>query len=223
MNKKSCILLAGMIQVFGVFAVDLLDLRNSWKPYKFEEILDLSSKGLHKIKLENQKNLKHLNLSHNHIEILKSKQFQETPCLEILDLSYNKIHLINGRNFEGLKSIRFLDLSRNRIKHLPAFVFDPFERNWIINLQYNRIIGFPRTVFKKFGVGSEVLLAGNRCVNQDFNEDFFRSSLNHFKDFDDAVRVCHLNYLTVSLSVWFVWNFPTPYPHPWWTCYRSKI
>ena len=55
-------------------------------------------------------------LSFNHIQIVKCRAFSHLSlCLE-LDLRENIIHEIEPEAFDGLKSLKILDLSNNRLK-----------------------------------------------------------------------------------------------------------
>jgi Leucine-rich repeat (LRR) protein len=185
-----------IVQVFGV------NFSSSYRLSKDcinVEVVNLSQRGISTIELRNWPNLRFLNLSGNTLEVLQEKQFWGMPKLERLDLSYNKIELIHPRAFDGLKHIEYLNLSRNGIIHLPGFLFESFEKRFSIDLQYNRIIGFPRSLFRKFGEESELLLAGNKCVNKNFNQNFFRISKNSFKDLDDAIKICHKNFVKYFL------------------------
>lgn len=80
------------------------------------EILKLSQNrldntNLAKVKFANCINLKHLNLSYNHLKIVDNNLFSALKKLEIIDLSYNGLIVIEAYSFESMLALKSLYLN----------------------------------------------------------------------------------------------------------------
>lgn len=91
-------------------------------------------------------NLKVLDLSNNHISIIKENNFANIQALEQLDLSYNQISEVQLNAFSSLKFLNSLDLSHNQLVLVPANTFLPLPTLRTLNLSGNE--GFGRIMGK---------------------------------------------------------------------------
>jgi Leucine-rich repeat (LRR) protein len=109
------------------------------------EYLDLSQNRLISIKNEsflNINKLKHLNLSHNKLDLESEfnniSYFHGLSLLEILDLSFNEIkYLDSNLTFQYLNSLKYLNLSNNKLK--TAFIFGYLSLLINLNLASNNL------------------------------------------------------------------------------------
>ena len=73
--------------------------------------------------------VKHLDLSSNHIRLIKLTDFKTLPNLEIIDLSRNWIQYIEDA-FRDLTQLQKLDLSTNQLNaNLKQSVFDGLTKS----------------------------------------------------------------------------------------------
>jgi Leucine-rich repeat (LRR) protein len=92
-------------------------------------------------------NLRSLDVSHNRISSLGSKNFELQEKLVSLNVSENQIANLSKFTFSGLKSLRVLDLSGNLIESLEGGVWEDSPNLWEMHLRSNKIIAIGEGVF----------------------------------------------------------------------------
>uniref|UniRef100_A0A8C8YD02 Leucine-rich repeat-containing G-protein coupled receptor 4 n=1 Tax=Panthera leo TaxID=9689 RepID=A0A8C8YD02_PANLE len=90
---------------------------------------------------QEQKMLRTLDLSYNHIKDLPS--FNGCHALEEISLQRNQIHQIKEGTFQGLISLRILDLSRNLIHEIHSRAFAKLGSITNLDVSFNELTSFP--------------------------------------------------------------------------------
>lgn len=85
--------------------------------------------------------LRELDMSNNHITIVKQSNFADVRSLERLDLSYNRIAEVETNAFATLKMLHHLDLSNNLLHIVPAHTFEPLITLHTLKLSGNEGFG----------------------------------------------------------------------------------
>ncbi|XP_037949809.1 leucine-rich repeat neuronal protein 2 [Teleopsis dalmanni] len=106
----------------------------------YANTLDMSWNSLDKLPQFACDSLKQLNLIHNNISVVVSKNFIKLPKLRQLYLSWNSIQVIEPNAFEGLGSLQILDLSHNNLHALSSQMFLPMLLLENLNLSWNRLL-----------------------------------------------------------------------------------
>ncbi|XP_052563300.1 nyctalopin-like [Culex pipiens pallens] len=110
------------------------------------EVLDISHNRLDTLGSKNfeaQEKLRTLNLSDNALTSLLKDSFKGLRRLEILRLSDNRIEKIHPTAFHGLANLLDLDLSNNVIVSLEEGVFKPLQTLERLSLENNQILEIP--------------------------------------------------------------------------------
>lgn len=97
------------------------------------------------------RNLKHIDFSHNLIAGIANGTFSKLSSLMFLGLGYNLVEILEDTMFYGLESLHILNLSENLIKHFEQHVFNDLIRLMWLDLRKNRIQVLPREVFNRLG------------------------------------------------------------------------
>ena len=104
--------------------------------------LDLSNNNLEEIpsRVNELTSLKALNLSHNRISILRTRQFDGLVDLISLDLSWfyrNQFTEIKDGDLDNLPSLKIINIDHNRIKRVRNLVFTALVSIETISLSFN--------------------------------------------------------------------------------------
>ncbi|CAH8561302.1 unnamed protein product [Schistosoma intercalatum] len=91
------------------------------------------------------KNVKHLRLDYNRLEIFEAVQLSENTQLTTLNLCNNNIITLDFTGIETLKHLVELDLSYNQIGHLPDSIGELVSLE-ILDLTSNRLEGLPNRI-----------------------------------------------------------------------------
>ncbi|KAM6967646.1 leucine-rich repeat and immunoglobulin-like domain-containing nogo receptor-interacting protein 4b [Aplochiton taeniatus] len=92
---------------------------------------------------------KRLNLSHNKLKTLGSRQFFGLTQLQELDLSDNVISMIEVDAFQGLHNLVALCIRNNQLKIIPVGFFSGLASLRILNLSKNEILVFLDSTFSE--------------------------------------------------------------------------
>lgn len=81
-------------------------------------VVDLSSQNLSSVPGDLPQTVTYLDLSCNHIQQLRNRDFQNTPLLKFLNVSWNGLEEIDPETFLNTPLLEYLDLSNNQLKNL---------------------------------------------------------------------------------------------------------
>ncbi|XP_026471039.1 leucine-rich repeat and immunoglobulin-like domain-containing nogo receptor-interacting protein 3 [Ctenocephalides felis] len=109
--------------------------------------------------------LETLDISHNSISVLGSKNFEAQTLLLTLNLSYNAIEHLAKDVFRGLTSLRRLDLSENRLKSAHAAAFHDLRSLRELNLADNHLAKFEAESFIALVNLQELILDNNQFLD----------------------------------------------------------
>ncbi|KAK3852756.1 hypothetical protein Pcinc_040668 [Petrolisthes cinctipes] len=98
--------------------------------------------------LEFFKQLVELDLSHNLLTSLGTRNLNEQHQLQELRLAYNNLTHLEPGALRGLHSLNILDLSHNGLKDLPAGVLDDAPRLGVLLLAHNSLHQLPQHTFR---------------------------------------------------------------------------
>ncbi|XP_055538385.1 nyctalopin-like [Wyeomyia smithii] len=110
------------------------------------EVLDISHNRLDTLGSKNfeaQEKLRSLNLSDNLLVSLLKDSFRGMKRLEILLLNDNRIEKVHPTAFQGLNSLRILDLSNNQLVSFEEDVLRPLGSLERLNLKNNQLLEVP--------------------------------------------------------------------------------
>ncbi|XP_053686127.1 nyctalopin-like [Sabethes cyaneus] len=114
--------------------------------YNQLEVLDISHNRLDTLGSKNfeaQEKLRTLNLSDNVLVSLLKDSFRGLQRLDILLLNDNRIEKIHPTAFQGLNSLRILDLSNNQLVSFEEVVLMPLGTLERLNLRNNQLLEVP--------------------------------------------------------------------------------
>ncbi|GAB6024503.1 defense response [Chamberlinius hualienensis] len=111
-------------------------------------------------------NLKHLDLSFNHIGKLPADMFNSSKALRKLILSNNNISVLPANLFNGLIKLECLYLENNRLTTLTENVFNDLNKLQVLDLSNNQISQIPIGIFIYLLNLKKLLLSDNniRCI-----------------------------------------------------------
>lgn len=118
-------------------------------------------RGLVRSNFEGLMSLQHLDLQHNKIESIESKNLHDLKSLKYLKLSFNKINHISNDSFESLVKLEELHLQNNQIQFI-SFHIDPFFKLKIFDASENKLVSFPNYFFKNNKKLTNILLKNNQ-------------------------------------------------------------
>lgn len=115
--------------------------------------IDLSFNRLTKIprdlfQSQTHKHLLEIDISHNLIEKLYSKTFNNLETLQSIDLSCNKVKCIEHSSFYNLPHLTDLDLSYNQLKSLAENIFEHLPNLQRVDMSFNNLVTFSLKSFK---------------------------------------------------------------------------
>ncbi|XP_075167289.1 uncharacterized protein LOC142239391 [Haematobia irritans] len=100
--------------------------------------LDLTWNTLERVPALASDTLRLLNLMHNNISMILSKNFINIGNLQELYLSWNSIQSIEANAFDGLGYLQVLDLSHNNLHQLAFQIFAPLKTLESLSMSWNR-------------------------------------------------------------------------------------
>lgn len=106
----------------------------------------------------------HINLTHNSISNLLYT-FQFYTQLTVLDISHNKIQDLGSKNFENNVDMTHLNLSHNFLKRLDVNTFVGLKKLVDLDLSNNQILNINIESFKDLSVLERLDLSGNKLVS----------------------------------------------------------
>lgn len=163
-------------------------------------LLDISRNSLREIPafVFSRLNVTGLILSHNEIQEIDSRSFNNMPNLEYLDLSHNNIETVQNYWFEGCPELVELNLAFNKITQITGFTFQHLKKEgneYYYNSRYpsiilsnNKISTLHDGAFSGLEEIWEIRLDNNSLRN--INSDAF----------EDVYKVHHLNVSYNKLS-----------------------
>jgi Leucine-rich repeat (LRR) protein len=151
-----------------------INFKNTFLPNL--EYLDLSQNCLISIKNDsffNMNQLKHLNLSHNKLDLESEfnniSYFHGLSLLEKLDLSFNGIkYLDSNLTFQYLTSLTYLNLSNNKLKSINSFVFAFLIKLGEFNSASNNLTFLNGRCFFNLRNLKKLILKNNQINSTDF-------------------------------------------------------
>lgn len=184
-----------------IFGTEMEEVRSSIKYFKiigckksileenilsyFNGVLELgmSSLGLTTLipeKITTPKLLK-LNISHNSLNKVETKIFNQTPNLSEIDYSYNKISEL--RSFAGAQNLEIMNFSHNHIFYLHAGAFMKLTKLRSLDLSFNKIGTIEKNMFIE-----------NRKL------EILRLEMNQVYRFDGNIFTPLMNSASLSIS-----------------------
>ncbi|MBI2519232.1 MAG: leucine-rich repeat protein [Bdellovibrio sp.] len=107
--------------------------------------LDLSSKGIKKLRSGDFKglsNLETLTLENNKLKKLPEGVFGGLSKLYFLSIGHNKIRSLDEKTFSGLNQLNTLFLAEMKLKKIPTRLFSALNHLENLNLRFNRLSKF---------------------------------------------------------------------------------
>uniref|UniRef100_A0A1I8NSV4 LRRCT domain-containing protein n=1 Tax=Stomoxys calcitrans TaxID=35570 RepID=A0A1I8NSV4_STOCA len=104
----------------------------------YADRVDLTWNSLRRVPMLSSDTLRLLNLMHNNISSLSSRNFINVGNLQELYLGWNSIQSIEANAFEGLGYLLVLDLSHNNLHQLSFQIFSPLKTLESLSLSWNR-------------------------------------------------------------------------------------
>ncbi|CAK6956597.1 toll-like receptor 1 [Scomber scombrus] len=111
-------------------------------------ITDRSSKNLSSVPTDLPHRVESLDLSCNHIQQLKRRDFNNTPFLTFLNISWNSLEEIDPETFLNTPQLEGLDLSHNRLINLSSQLY-------LLHTGNLRVLNLTRNKFLTMTLGSE--------------------------------------------------------------------
>lgn len=101
--------------------------------------IDLSSRNLSSVPGDLPKEAEFIDLSRNHIQLLRRGDFRNTPILRFLNISWNCLEGIHPETFLSTPMLEDLDLSHNHLKNLMDQPYLQHAGNLVVlNLAHNK-------------------------------------------------------------------------------------
>ncbi|XP_049541613.1 nyctalopin-like [Anopheles darlingi] len=121
--------------------------------------------------------LESLDLSHNRIDTLGSKNFEAQEKLRTLNVSHNVLQSLAKDAFRGLKRLELLQLSDNQLEQIHPTAFGTLVSLRRLELRNNRLVSFEYGVLKPLTALETLLLDNNQLleVPQEGNLEHLRS------------------------------------------------
>ncbi len=132
--------------------------------------VDCSGRNLGSIPddITNERNVLHLDFSHNDIGTIDSETFSTFTSLLDLDLSHNKISGLHLLSFQGLQNLKVLNISHNQLKMPSSFmpgVFQPLHSLEILVMHgTKREGGYPDDALKDLTNLKELYIKGTHQI-----------------------------------------------------------
>jgi len=174
---------------------------NSLKSAILDEIKDL-------------KNLKHLDLSSNHIDTLEDGIFGKLEALTSLNLATNVIKKIGRKTFAGLENLVDLGLQENVIDRIDAKSFADLASLTSLSLRANFLSSFDSDTFKSKSIKWLSLVFNNvqELTNGTFEktpnlQELDLSTNSHFVNLDEQAFRGLANLQRLNLSNTNLTNF----------------
>ncbi|XP_055590376.1 nyctalopin-like [Uranotaenia lowii] len=105
-----------------------------------------------------------LDISHNRLDSLGSKNFESQEKLRILNLTDNLLTSLSKDTFKGLKSLQILLLSNNHIEKIHPTSFHGLTALLTLDLTNNQIVSFEDHVFKPIPTLEKLILENNQLL-----------------------------------------------------------
>ncbi|XP_065089831.1 leucine-rich repeat neuronal protein 2-like [Ochlerotatus camptorhynchus] len=118
-----------------------------------------------------------LDISHNRLDTLGSKNFEAQEKLRVLNLSENVLTNLLKDTFKGLRQLEILQLNDNRIEKIHPTAFHGLVNLFELDLSNNLIVSFEADVLKPLVSLERLSLENNQIleVPYDTNLDHLRS------------------------------------------------
>uniref|UniRef100_A0A2M4CMH2 Putative tartan n=1 Tax=Anopheles darlingi TaxID=43151 RepID=A0A2M4CMH2_ANODA len=108
--------------------------------------------------------LESLDLSHNRIDTLGSKNFEAQEKLRTLNVSHNVLQSLAKDAFRGLKRLELLQLSDNQLEQIHPTAFGTLVSLRRLELRNNRLVSFEYGVLKPLTALETLLLDNNQLL-----------------------------------------------------------
>ncbi|XP_035786283.1 nyctalopin-like [Anopheles albimanus] len=105
-----------------------------------------------------------LDLSHNRIDTLGSKNFEAQEKLRTLNVSHNVLQSLAKDAFRGLKRLELLQLSDNQLEQIHPTAFGTLVSLRRLELRNNRLVSFEYGVLKPLTALETLLLDNNQLL-----------------------------------------------------------
>lgn len=127
----------------------------------YADRLDLTWNALDRVPNLTSETLRFLNLMHNNISTIVSRNFINIANLRELYLSWNSIQSIEANAFVDLGHLQVLDLSHNNLHHLAFQIFSPLVILESLDLSWNRQLNQTEGIqeldfYQTFGVNTNL-------------------------------------------------------------------
>jgi Leucine-rich repeat (LRR) protein len=145
------------------------------------------------------------NLKLNSVQLTEFNKFRNCEKLEYIEAWYNKVRVLKKGTFSDCRNLKTLSLYSNQIDRIEA---DVFHSNAILSelrFDSNQINSIERSFFKNLKAISNFKLAGNKCVNRNFNPinvenvegtlPFFENCFSNFEE-----KVVDINILACDMG-----------------------
>lgn len=112
-----------------------------------------------------------LDLSHNLIDDMGSKNFESQEKLRTLTLNSNQLVSLKRDAFRGLKELVELDLSYNRIEQIHHAAFSDLVRLWQLDMSFNQILRLDDGVLKHLVSLDYLNFRNNQILDVPYDEN----------------------------------------------------
>uniref|UniRef100_A0A182QKQ2 LRRCT domain-containing protein n=1 Tax=Anopheles farauti TaxID=69004 RepID=A0A182QKQ2_9DIPT len=108
--------------------------------------------------------LESLDLSHNRIDSLGSKNFESQEKLRVLNVTHNALQSLLKDSFRGLKRLELLRLGDNQLEQIHPTAFQALASLRRLELANNRLVSFEDGVLRPLVALETLLLANNQLL-----------------------------------------------------------
>ncbi|XP_049294577.1 nyctalopin-like [Anopheles funestus] len=124
--------------------------------------------------------LESLDLSHNRIDSLGSKNFESQEKLLALNLSHNVLQSLLKDSFRGLKRLELLRLDDNQLEQIHPTAFQALTSLRRLELMNNRLVSFEDGVLRPLVALETLLLTNNQLLEVPYEGNLeYGRSLRH--------------------------------------------
>lgn len=133
-------------------------------------IVNYSSQNLSSVPTDLTSSTEDLDLSLNHIQTLKRRDFRTTPRLHLLNVSWNELQHVDMYTFNWTSALQTLDLSHNKLQNLSSQLY-------LLHAEHLRFLDLSSNLFSVMALGREFVtlkhlrwlgLSAARIRNADF-------------------------------------------------------